>query len=494
MGMFKKIHKKYIDTSMAAKASMWFVICGFLQRGISVITTPIFTRLLTPEEFGVYSIFNTWMAIITILVTLKLGFGVYIQGLVKFAEDKERFSSSILGLATVWWACFFAIYLFFKDFWNRLLGLTTFFMVCMFIMIIVTVAFTLWAGGQRNDFKYINLVKVTILVSVLNPLFGIIAVLLTETLKVEARVGALTGIALLAYSGFYFHIIRKGKKFINVKYWKYALMFNIPLVPHFLSQVILNHSDRIMIQQLVGFREAGIYTLAYSIAMILTILNTSIQNSFRPWVFQNLKMGKSEKIRSVGLSVIVIVGICNLLLISFGPEVVAIFAPPAFREATNLLAPITMGVYFAFLYNLFADVQMYYEKTKSIMVVSIICASISIALNLYFIPIFGYMAAAYTTLFSYMLMTVLHYFAMERVIKRNHQTIKIYKLKTVVIVSLVFLIAGALLGSLFEHFAIRLAIVTIGFIFIYCNRGRFRGIMGLMKMESASENVEKVDV
>ena len=46
--------------SIASKAALWFTICGFVQKGISFITVPIFTRLLTTEQYGVVSIFYSW--------------------------------------------------------------------------------------------------------------------------------------------------------------------------------------------------------------------------------------------------------------------------------------------------------------------------------------------------------------------------------------------------------------------------------------------------
>ncbi len=56
--MVSKALKKYRSMPVQAKASIWFVICSFLQKGISVITTPIFTRLLNKFEYGRYNTFN----------------------------------------------------------------------------------------------------------------------------------------------------------------------------------------------------------------------------------------------------------------------------------------------------------------------------------------------------------------------------------------------------------------------------------------------------
>lgn len=56
--MLEKTKKIYNKMSIASKAALWFTICGFVQKGISFITVPIFTRLLTTEQYGVVSIFT----------------------------------------------------------------------------------------------------------------------------------------------------------------------------------------------------------------------------------------------------------------------------------------------------------------------------------------------------------------------------------------------------------------------------------------------------
>ena len=64
-----KIITKYRQMQLPAKAAIWFLICSFLQKGISVITTPIFTRLLTTAEYGQYNVFNSWFSIVNIFVS-----------------------------------------------------------------------------------------------------------------------------------------------------------------------------------------------------------------------------------------------------------------------------------------------------------------------------------------------------------------------------------------------------------------------------------------
>ena len=87
--MLTKIIKKYQSVPVQVRASFWFLVCSFLQRGISVITTPIFTRLLTTGNYGQYGVFNSWLDIVSIFVTLRLYYGVFVRGLVKFEMTRQ---------------------------------------------------------------------------------------------------------------------------------------------------------------------------------------------------------------------------------------------------------------------------------------------------------------------------------------------------------------------------------------------------------------------
>ena len=71
-----KIIQKYKNSNVAIKAALWFTICNLLQKGITMISMPIFTRLLSTEQYGVLTIYNSWYSIISIIVTLNLAGGV----------------------------------------------------------------------------------------------------------------------------------------------------------------------------------------------------------------------------------------------------------------------------------------------------------------------------------------------------------------------------------------------------------------------------------
>ena len=476
----KNIFNKYKALPQPVKASFWFMVCGFLQRGISVLTTPIFTRLLTTEQYGTFSTFNSWLEVLTVFVTLKLAAGVYTQGLVKYDQDRNIFTSSLLGLATTSTAIWFLIYLLFHDFFNSLLDMSTLLMVAMFVMMWATISYNFWSSKERVDYQYKKLVIITVLVTIAKPLLGVIAVIHTSVYKVEARIVSLAFVELVAYTGLYISMMRRGKVFYNQTYWKYALDFNLPLIPHYLSKTILNHSDRIMIKAILGASASGIYSLAYNISSMLTILNTSITNTLTPWIYKSIKSNEIKKINSISVIILVMIAIVNLMLIAIAPEAVAFFAPSAYHESIWVIPPVTMAVFFQFMYNLFATFEFYFEKTKWIMAASTFGALLNLLLNAILLPQYGYIAAAYTTLICYIIYSVVHYYFMHKVCKENLNGVQPYNAKVILGISILFVATGFGLRALFPYRYIRYTLILIVLIIAVIKRERIQNTMAVI--------------
>ena len=97
----KKLQTEYEALPVQARAGFWFLVCTILQRSITVITTPIFTRLLTEEEYGEYGVFISWMGILSCFVTMYLFSGIYPQAIVKYSEKKGwLMKGKVPGVAT----------------------------------------------------------------------------------------------------------------------------------------------------------------------------------------------------------------------------------------------------------------------------------------------------------------------------------------------------------------------------------------------------------
>lgn len=467
--MLSKLITSYRSLSVSVKATIWFFVCSVLQKGISVITTPIFTRLLDTVEYGQYTVFNSWLSIITIIVTLQLAAGVYTMGIVKFKDEESVFTSSLQGLNLVLCLIWTVIYIVFRDFWNGLFDLTTVQMLAMMVMIWATTTFTFWMTTQRNKFKYKALVVVTLLVSLAKPIVGLIFVVNAED-KVTARILGLALVELIAYSSFFFIQLRQGKTFCSLKYWKYAVLFNIPLVPHYLSSAVLSGSDRIMIQKMVGESEAGIYGLTYSISMIMMMVNESLNKTMSPWLYQRVRENDIKSMHKIVYPSLIIVAGANLILIAIAPEVVSLFAPKEYYEAIYVIPPVAMSGYVTYLYLCFAPLEFYFEKRIWTTIGTLTSAVSNIILNYLMIPIFGYVAAGYTTLICYAINSGMHYYFMKKVCREKLNGENPYQGKMLLLITGGFMVIGFIYIPTYGNALLRYGITIVLIFAIIINR------------------------
>lgn len=464
------IFDEYLRLPKQVKASFWFLICSFVQRGISVISTPIFTRLLTPAEYGLFSVFTSWLGIVTVIVTLNLFGGLYMQGLVKFDNKRRQYSSAMQGLCLTLVVVWAVVYLMFRNFWNELFSLTTVQMTAMLVMVWTSSAFSFWATEQRVDYKYLKLVAITLLVAVAKPALGVFLVLHAED-KVTARILGLAVVELAIYTWLFFAQMLRGRQFCSRHIWKYALMFNLPLVPHYLSGAILNTSDRIMIEKMVSASAAGIYSLAYSVSLIMTLFNTSMLQTIEPWLYKKIKARDIGSIAHVAYPAFIIIAGVNVALMACAPEVVAIFAPKEYYDAIWIIPPVAMSSYFMFAYTFFAVFEFYYEKTHLIATATMAGAVLKLLLNYLLIGVFGYYAAGYTTLLCFVVYAVLHYCFMQKICKDYLDNAQAYSTKTLLIITLIFVALGFVILITYAMPLLRYLLITVLVLLVFIRRG-----------------------
>lgn len=482
--MLKKLLNQYKNLTAPVKASLWFLICGFLQKGISMLTTPIFTRIMTEAEYGSFSVYHTWLSVVQIIVSLNLAAGVYIRGLVKNEDDQDRFSSAMLGLSTTCILVWTAIYALFHNAFNNLLGISTVMVAAMLVETWAQIAYQFWTNREKVAYRYKKLVILTLSYVMLKPLLGIICILqVDQTQQAEARILSTAAVNLILFTGLYLSIFKKGRQFFNKKYWLYALRFNIPLLPHYLSQIVFNQADRLMINSLCGPSEAAYYTVAYTIAMVLQILNTSVSATMNPWIYKSLKAKEYNSIGKVSYAVLAVIALLNLAVVLGAPEILRIMAPENYQAALWVIPPVTVSVYFSFLYDVFVTFEFYFEKTHYVTVATVVNAIINIVLNAVLIPKFGFVAAGYTTLFCFILYALTHYMIMRKITKAYLDNTKIYDPKIIVALGAALLGGAAVTMLLYNTVLIRYGLLLVMGVVAVWKREKIIGLVKTMKMK-----------
>ena len=482
------IKEKIRNLPIQTKVSVAFIVCSVVQKFLSIITLPLFTRLLTTEQYGQLSIYTSWSAIIGLFTTLNMPYGSMSAAMVKFEDRREDYIGVVQMFCIILSSLFLMIYLPLSSFFNKFLELPTGIVIIMIVEIFSSASIQSWMEKQKFEYKYKPIVAITLLVSFLAPMFALVLVNIFEErgyarIIGSAVIGIIFGLSIAIYN------FSKSKKINNKEMWKFALSMNIPLLIYYLSQVVFNQSDRVMISHMCGLDKAGIYSIAYSFAMILNFVVNAINSSYLPWFYGKLKENNTIENRKITLLISLLIAILLIFVIWLAPEAVWILAGEKYVEAIWIVPPIAMCVLLLFYTQLSINVEFYYEKKLLLVLSSILSAVVNIVLNLLLIPKFGYFAAGYTTLISYVIFAVMNYIAMKSFIKKKNLQVKdMYNVPALLGLFAVFMLISFVGMMLYKVMWLRIAIIAIVCIIILINYKKVKKlVLNLIKKKEVPE-------
>ncbi|MCD7717142.1 MAG: oligosaccharide flippase family protein [Lachnospiraceae bacterium] len=457
-----RLFLKYKSLSIQVKATFWFTICNFILKGISFFTVPLFTRLLSTSEYGTVTIYNSYQQIFLIFATFELSLGAYQRGILKFKDSVREFTKSIQYLCTLITIILFVVTWCFKDIFIQLTDTNSFILILMFGYFLMEPAYSCWMNEKRFNYCYMPAVIVTIAFTVITTVGSLLAVFFVEQ-TAFIRIESMLLLEILFCLPFYLHNINPSgisKKKIS-EYWTFALKFQLPLVLHSLSYLVLAQADRIMIGAFVGKSEAAIYSVAYGIANVIIIFQTSLNQVLKPWRYKKMENKEYASIKSNTNLMLIFIGAIVIMFILVAPDVMKLLFNSDYYEAVWTIPPITASIFFMFMYSVFTDVESYFSKTRYVMYASVICALTNIILNYFGIQIFGYIACGYTTLLSYILFSALHYFFMCKVCRKENISDPLFNGKIIIALSAILLMIVFGMTMLYQFTYIRYFILLI---------------------------------
>jgi len=239
--------------------------------------------------------------------------------------------------------------------------------------------------------------------------FSIILLFQIEDNKYLSRI--IPYVIVYSLVGFYFYL-----KYINIRnkksiknYYKYALTISVPLVFHGLSTTVLFSADRIMLTFYRSASETAVYSLIYSLSMITIVFKASLESLWIPWFNDKIIKNLIDEINSAVKKYITLILSAMICLLLVSPEILHIMAPKEYWGGGDMIPLVISASFFMFLYSISVNLEYYYKSTKMIAINTISVAILNVILNMIFIPKYGAIAAASTTLVSYIISFVVHY-------------------------------------------------------------------------------------
>ena len=305
-------------------------------------------------------------------------------------------------------------------------------------------AVDMFQARERYYFEYKISVGISLFISITTTLLSILLVVNLDNKLLGRIAGNAIPTVLIGFI-LYILLIKRGRK-ICYRYWKYALRICVPYIPHGLSLLLLNSMDKMMITKMCSAEANALYSVAYTCGAVITLLITSLNTAFSPWLGEKLNERRYAEIRKVAKTYILIFVYFTCGIILLTPELLLFMGGESYIEAIYVMPPVALGCVCQFMYTMYVNVEQFSKKTIGMAFASVAAAVSNYILNYIFIPEYGYIAAAYTTLASFLILLFIHMLLVRHIGFKN-----LYSSKSIFAVLFFMSIYTLLMHILYEN-------------------------------------------
>lgn len=405
-----------------------YTVGNILIQGLSFITLPIYTRIISPEVFGQFNLYVSWVTMITIFIGLQTAGSLSIAK-IRFKEYDTYVNNALIVSHVVALSIVVCLFLG-KDIVAQYMGMNA--QLVVLAAVHSYISFLLSFLSQY--FIQVQKVVSSFVVSMFNALATIgLSLTLISWLEDDliARIlgwfipGALIGIGALVY----FHT----KPFtLKRKYILFAITVSSPLIFHHLGHAILNQFDRIMIGNMMTTKDVAMYSFGYSLGSVIQIVLFSLNTVWVQWSFEQKKKQFSG-LKDVTQKYLLVNMFLTLGYLTIYPEIAALLGGEKYQASVSFIPAIICSYFFAFLYTFPVNVQFYHGNTTFIPIGTLLSGGINIVFNYYAIPIWGINGAVLATICSYGLLLVLHHSISRYKYQYTDMTVKGYVLSSLAV-------------------------------------------------------------
>lgn len=426
--MIEKTTQKDYSLSKIFKGSSIYSIGSILSKSSGFLLIPLYTRILSPQEFGIISYLEVLLQLLVIVV------GCGFHG----AQTRYYFETGHQGHK-------FGEFLFSINFFSLAFGLV------IFIPISIGGILFGWSLGSEVSipiYPYIVLLFGTVLFSVIfqnqiayhqmkqefikTSIYTSINFLLSTILSLVFIVGFKFGaygrvwglflgsvLFLLLFSRNYFSAFSWSISKSNIRY---AIRFGIPVVIYLLVGTVHNVIDRFFLERMRSLDELGFYALGATCAGVLQVILTSFNQAYQPNYYQLMSSEidfeyKNHQIsRTFSYWIFLVTGI-TIVGIFIGKPFLYFFVGENFQVVGSIFPLQLVSVYLGSFYYFFSSSIFYFKKTHWLPIITGISALCNIILNSLLIPKFGIFGAAFATATSNAVLSIVSFYFGNRLFR-----------------------------------------------------------------------------
>ncbi len=378
---------------LPAKASIYYIVTASLAKSVGILTTPVFTRLLSNESYGKYTLYMSILGLSTIICSTGISPTVIYRGLEKFKGEKNSFvfSASVSGF------CFTAAIslLLFIIMPFAGLGRELTFVLC--IQLFCDILINLFQTYRRHSYNYLAL-SITNGISVsLTPLLSIF--LIFGGVGYKGRIYALL-IVSMGIAAVHLSRLLASAKLFNKKLTVYVIKHTLPLLPNSVATAVSAEADKLILGGIMGAEALAKYSVAHTLGLGVGFAVSAVCASLYPWVIRKLASGCAECVLPISNAILLSISALGISLALFLPEIFALLAPAVYFEARQAALPLILSALSSFSTSFITLGIVEAERGGYTCYTALVSLFSGIIFSFILIPPFGYIGAGLSVLLS----------------------------------------------------------------------------------------------
>ena len=394
---------------------------------ITFFLLPVYTAVLSNEEYGVVDLLNTLTSLLLPIVTLQIEQGIF-RYLIDCRENNEKqikLITTIIRFMIIQSIACIVIFLCVSPFIHNEYK---YFLIANLLMGIFSSLLLQICRGLGDNATY----------AIGSFITGAFTVVLNVIFIVAFRWGAYGMLGATAISNFicavYIFLKRKIYKYIkpiqfDKKILKEIIKYSVPLIPNMISWWIVSASDRTIISAVIGIAQNGIYSAANKFSGVFTTLYSVFNLTWTESASININSEDRDEFFSKILDFVIrFFGCLCLGTIAVMPFAFNILINEKFAEAYYQIPILILGSVFNILVSFVGSIYVAKKLTKEIAKTSVISAVINIFVNIVLIKSIGLYAASISTVIAYALMFIYRWIDVKKYVKFNVNKILMFAL------------------------------------------------------------------
>lgn len=445
---------------LAFKAGFWYTVSDFLGKSLTLITTPIFARLMTVSDYGEFINFASWTITFILIANLELP-NTLSKAYYDFKNEYDDYISTVTILVSGITALLYMLFLLFPKTLLKVVAIPEQYIHLLFFFVLFAEGRIIFNARERTLYRY-RTVALIAFVSLFVP--TLISVVLVYILPDASRLSArLYGFYVpSAIVGFYcvLKLFIKSRIF-KVQYCKYALALSIPLFVHYLAAHLLTSTNIMITKSLANAEVAAIVSLASSTTNIFAVLSHSISGALTTWLMDNLEMKRIAAIRKGTLYYVVVLSVIVAFSIMLGPEIIYFFGGEKYAASLILLPGFMFAAFIQSVTTIFTIILTYDKSVFKTALYTGILAIASIVAKIWLLPDHDIIILAYINIFVFSILFFVNYLLVKEV--GYVEAVSFEKMTYIILITGIFMMIGPFL---YKSTGIRYLLIAITFLLI----------------------------